>query len=176
MYKASNPWQVRPETIVRYWPFFGTTSPEPELRAGDNMTLTGGPELADEPPNFTFTTPALWLPTLAGAAPTTPEGSGLASLTLDAVGIGQSVRNGSGTAALTLDAIGVGQSLRSGSALAPLTLDATATGKSTRNGSALADLVLDCIGVGESEALQNQLVLTATQVGSSVFLEWEFAT
>ena len=93
---------------------------------------------------------------LDGDPPETPEGSGLANLTIDATATGQSVRSGSGTAALTVDAIGTGQSLR--------------------NGSGLADLVLDCIGVGESEAVQNQLVLTATQVGSSVFLEWEFAT
>jgi hypothetical protein len=31
-------------------------------------------------------------------------------------------------------------------------------------------------GFGDDEPVENELTLTATQVGSSVFLEWEFAT
>jgi hypothetical protein len=45
-----SPLAVRPQSLVAYWPLFGTQSPEIDRVGGYDMTLTNGPTQADHPP------------------------------------------------------------------------------------------------------------------------------
>jgi hypothetical protein len=48
--------QIRPASIVGYWPLDGLSSPEPDLSgSAHNMTLTGSPAQANGPPISVFT-------------------------------------------------------------------------------------------------------------------------
>ncbi len=103
------------------------------------------------------------------------SGSGTASLTLSAVGVGSTVRSGSGSGGLTLDASGVGFVTRSGAGSASLVLSAEGVGEAPasagpNNGSGDAELTLGAEAVGyttRSGSGSAAIGLSAVAVGSS---------
>lgn len=85
-------------------------------------------------------------------AATTPQGSGMAALTLGAQGEGRTVRSGSSTVALSLSATGTGTRISSGSGDTALVLSATGVGEAPsmapREGSGTVALSLAVEGEG----------------------------
>lgn len=47
--KGFSPQMIRPQSLVGYWPLHGNASPEPDLRNGNNGTISGSPTKNDHP-------------------------------------------------------------------------------------------------------------------------------
>lgn len=59
--KGISPLLVRPQSLKGYWPIIGNVSPEPDLRNGNNATLTGSPT-AFPHPRILKPRPAIYVP------------------------------------------------------------------------------------------------------------------
>jgi hypothetical protein len=74
--RGISPLRIRPANLVRYYPVRGTESPEPCVRSGNSVSLTGSPAVADHAPvQALFWAPAFVPPSV----PTTPVSQSIPS-------------------------------------------------------------------------------------------------
>lgn len=76
------------------------------------------------------------------------EGSGVGTVTLAGVGVGESIRSGSGAGTVTLGGSGSGESVRYGSGAAAVTLAGVGVGYTSLYGSGVGAATLTGVGVG----------------------------
>lgn len=62
-----SPLMVRPDALLAYWPLHGRTSPEIDVKGGNNLTLTNTPATANHSPIIKRSTQGLQFPPVAVA-------------------------------------------------------------------------------------------------------------
>lgn len=165
-----SPLLVRPQSLVAYWPLIGRASPEPDLRGGFNLTLTGTAQ-ADHPrvyypgrrrtvfvPGAGGGTVVSGYGTAAGVNLTTAESQarfatfGAAGGSNSGVGEGRSRHQSAGTAAGTASVVGVSAARVEAVGAAAGSNVSTGVGRIRKAGSGVAAGTNSATGASQARA------------------------
>jgi len=155
--KGFSPRLIRPESLMAYWPLLGRVSPEPDLKGGYPLTITGTVPYADHPRIIYPTKRRFYsVPAAGGGGTENADGS--------SAGVGAASGVGASTAASVASSAGVGAASGTGVSTAASVADSAGAGAASSVGASTFAGIGSSAGIGAASGVGES---TFAGIGSS---------